>query len=71
MQGVIDLYYIDQNGEITLVDYKTDFVKDEQDLVKKYKLQLELYKKALEQALNIKVSKVEIFSLYLNKEIIL
>ena len=71
VQGVIDLYYINQNGEISLVDYKTDFVKDEEDLVKKYKVQLEVYKKALEQALNMKVSKVEIFSLYLNKEIIL
>ena len=28
VQGIIDLYYIDQNDEIVLVDYKTDFVEN-------------------------------------------
>ena len=71
VQGIIDLYYINKNNEIVLVDYKTDFVKqgEEDILVKKYKNQLKLYEKALEQGLNRKVDKKYIYSVYLDKEI--
>ena len=69
VQGIIDLYYIDEKDKITLVDYKTDFVQQEQELISKYKNQLELYKKALEEALGKKVSKVYIYSTFLKKEI--
>lgn len=69
VQGIIDLYYINSRDEIVLVDYKTDYVKNEQELIDRYKEQLGIYKKALEQALNKKVSKTYIYSLYLNKEI--
>lgn len=70
VQGVIDLYYIDENDNIILVDYKTDYVKNgEQELVDKYKNQLLIYKKALEEALEKKVYKTYIYSLYLGKSI--
>lgn len=71
VQGIIDLYAIKINGEIILVDYKTDFVKDgnEKSLVNKYLNQLKIYKEALEEALDKKVSEVYIYSLYLDKEI--
>lgn len=69
VQGVMDLYFINENDELILVDYKTDYVDNEQKLVEKYKKQLELYKVALEQACSRKVEKIEIYSLYLNKEI--
>ena len=71
VQGIIDLYYEDENGDIVLVDYKTDYVENgkENDLVEKYNLQLELYKKALEESLNKKVKKTYIYSVYLGKEI--
>ena len=69
VQGVIDLYYIDKNDNLVLVDYKTDYVErgKEDILVKKYKEQLRLYKEALEKSLNQKVSKVGIYSLYINQ----
>ena len=69
VQGVIDLYFIDKNGKLVLVDYKTDYVEDgkENELIEKYKKQLEIYKNALEQALNRKVDKVGIYSLYLSR----
>ena len=69
VQGVIDLYYIDKNNNLVLVDYKTDYVErgKEDILVKKYKEQLRLYKEALEKSLNQKVSKVGIYSLYINQ----
>lgn len=72
IQGIIDLYYINQNNEIVLVDYKTDYVKknNEQELIEKYKPQLKIYKKAIEEALNKNVEKVYIYSVYLNKEIL-
>ncbi len=68
VQGIIDLYAI-KNNEIILVDYKTDFVENEDELKIKYKKQLSLYKTALEEAFNIKVSEVFIYSTYLEKEI--
>ena len=72
VQGIIDLYYISENGDVVLVDYKTDYVpnNDEQYLIDKYKEQLLLYKKAIEYSLGREVGKVYIYSTYLNKEII-
>lgn len=69
VQGIIDLYYINKEGKLILVDYKTDYAENENELVQKYDIQLKLYKKALEGALNIKVDEVIIYSTYLQKEI--
>ena len=71
VQGIIDLFYISEKGELVLVDYKTDFVEknDEMPLINKYKVQIELYKEALEEALERKVDKAFIYSTYLDKEI--
>ena len=71
VQGIIDLYYIDKDDKLVLLDYKTDYVENgkENELVKKYKKQLDLYKEALEQALNREVDKVFIYSVYLGKNI--
>lgn len=70
VQGIIDLYYINKNDEIILVDYKTDYTKDSaEELVKKYEVQLKIYKKALEESLNKKVKKAFIYSIYLNQKI--
>lgn len=71
VQGIIDLYYITADDKLVLVDYKTDYVENnnEQSLKDKYNIQLEIYKKALEEALKRKVDKVYIYSTWLNKEI--
>lgn len=69
VQGIIDLYYIDKEHHMILVDYKTDFVKKEEDLIIKYQKQLEIYKRALEEASGKKVDEVYIYSVYLQKEI--
>jgi len=73
VQGIIDLYYITEDNEIILVDYKTDYVpeKDENYLKEKYEKQLNLYKKALEEATKQKVSKTYIYSTYMGREIVL
>ena len=67
VQGVIDVFFIDKDDKLILVDYKTDYVQNENELVEKYKGQLDLYKEALEQSLNKKVDKMCIYSVYLNK----
>lgn len=69
LQGIIDLYYIDKNDNLILVDYKTDYVEKEnkESLILKYKEQLNLYKEALEKALNKKVDKVIIYSTWIGE----
>ncbi len=46
IQGIIDAYIEDDDG-IVLIDYKTDRVKTDVELVDRYKLQLEYYARAL------------------------
>lgn len=69
VQGIIDLYYINKEDELILVDYKTDFVQREEELINKYKKQLELYQKALEESLHKKVKNTFIYSTFLGKTI--
>ena len=71
VQGIIDLYYIDANDNLVLLDYKTDYVEKgkENELIEKYRGQLKLYKDALESALNKNVDKVCIYSVYLGMSI--
>jgi ATP-dependent helicase/nuclease subunit A len=71
VQGIIDLFFKTKDGDWVLLDYKTDYVPDNNEnyLIEKYKKQLEIYKKALEIYIGVKVSKVVIYSLYMGKEI--
>lgn len=71
VQGIIDLYFINKQGEIVLVDYKTDYVpnNDENVLIERYKGQLSLYKNAIEKALKKPVVHTYIYSTYLSKTI--
>lgn len=71
VQGIIDLYYIDKDDKLKLVDYKTDYVKvgNENELREKYKTQIELYSRALEKAFGKKVDERYLYSVYLGKEI--
>ena len=70
LQGIIDLYFI-EDGEIVLVDFKTDNVKSEEELINKYSIQLKYYKRALEEITNMKVKQALIYSFKLNKEILI
>lgn len=47
LRGVIDVYF-EENEEIIIIDYKTDYISDKELIKNKYKNQLELYSKALE-----------------------
>ena len=67
VQGIIDLYFIDKDGKIILLDYKTDKIYEGQDyesvLRERYKQQINLYKEAIEKSLNKEVYKSYIYSL--------
>lgn len=62
VQGMIDLYYIDSQDQVHLVDFKTDYVPKgkEKQVAEKYQVQIDIYRKALEQALGQKVVSAEI-----------
>ncbi|MBQ1376441.1 MAG: PD-(D/E)XK nuclease family protein, partial [Lachnospiraceae bacterium] len=68
IQGIIDMYF-EEDGELVVVDYKTDRVRDARELIDRYQLQLELYEKALEQITGKKVREKIIWSFALNCEI--
>jgi len=68
VQGIIDVFF-EEEGELVLLDYKSDQVKDEGQLIGRYKVQLEYYRKALEQMTKKRVKEMIIYSLSLGKEI--
>jgi ATP-dependent helicase/nuclease subunit A len=68
IQGIIDVYFEEEDG-IVLLDYKSDLVKTEKELIKRYKVQLDYYQRALEQMLGKRVKERIIYSLSLGKEI--
>ena len=67
LQGIIDLYFI-ENDEIVLVDFKTDNIDSGDELVKRYRIQLELYKRALEEITGMRVKESIIYSLKLGQQ---
>ena len=69
IQGVIDLFYITDDDKVILVDFKTDKLDNDLDFIKKYKIQLDIYKEAIETLTNYNVDKVYIYSFNLNKPI--
>lgn len=68
LQGVADCVIIEgQNA--TIVDYKTDYVKSEDELIERYSMQLSLYKEAIQKLTGLDVKECIIYSFCLNKEI--
>ena len=73
IHGIIDGYFEKENGFV-LFDYKTDKVahfgeQAEEELLRRYKGQIELYKRALEAITNQPVLEANIISLELTKTI--
>lgn len=68
VQGIIDVYF-EEDGELVVLDYKTDRVHSADELREKYHAQLEYYAQALEQLLQKKVKEKIIYSFALKKEI--
>ena len=75
IQGIIDVFF-EEDGKYVVVDYKTDAVKKPEELIERYKTQLDYYAEALVQILGDRMTKsgdgsVEkvIYSFGLGKEI--
>lgn len=68
VQGIIDVYF-EEDGELVVADYKTDKVKYGDQLISRYKTQLDYYAKALEQLTGKKVKEKIIYSFALMEEI--
>ena len=66
--GKADLVFV-ENGEAVIVDYKTDRTKTQEEFISAYSGQLDMYKRAMEQLLELPVKETLIYSLELGKEI--
>lgn len=72
VQGVIDLFYENDDGTFSVVDFKTDRVfgdDAESVLIDRHKDQLLYYKRAVEEMTGCKVKNTYIYSFSLMKEI--
>lgn len=77
IQGIIDVFF-EEDGSYVVVDYKTDAVKTPEELVRRYKTQLDYYAEALEQLSGYKTTgngmrtaEKIIYSFKLEQEIVL
>ena len=66
VQGVIDLCYLEE-GEWVLIDFKTDYVKEPEELWQRYRLQVGFYRQALEKATGRNVRRWGLYSLRLGQ----
>ncbi len=58
LQGIMDCFFVDENGKVVLLDFKTDRVRTREEALiraKKYTVQMKYYKKALEEILEKEV----------------
>ncbi|MBR5307998.1 MAG: helicase-exonuclease AddAB subunit AddA [Clostridia bacterium] len=72
VQGVSDLYFENPDGTLTLVDFKTDNVREadgEEILRNRHTEQLRYYKRAVEEITAKTVSKVYLYSFALSREV--
>lgn len=69
VQGVIDCFFRNPDGTYTVVDYKTDRVKEGSTLISRHKAQLSFYSSAVERMTGAKVSKAVLYSFALGEEI--
>lgn len=71
LQGIIDCFF-ERNGEIILLDYKTDYIKigNEEHIIEKYKKQLDYYSDAIFKMTGKRVKYKYLYSFSIEKEII-
>ena len=66
IQGIVDVFFI-EDGKVHVLDYKTDRVNKGEQLIGRYKTQIELYAEALAKALEVEVGEKLIYSFALEK----
>lgn len=68
VQGIADCVFV-EDGELVIVDYKTDTGVDAEALLDRYSAQLEIYREALSQALGIPVKETLLYSFFMNSTV--
>lgn len=68
LQGIADCMF-EEDGEIVLVDYKTDRVHDPETLISRYDLQIRLYGAALSRIFGKKVKEAYLYSFSLGRAV--
>lgn len=70
LRGVIDLYF-EEDDELIILDYKTDFVNqnNEKEIVHKYKKQLEIYAEVLSKLTGKKVKEKYLYLFGIDKQV--
>ena len=65
LQGIIDLYFYEDDGSLVLVDYKTDHIvpEAEEEMKRRYGRQIKLYRLALERITQRQVKTAGIYLL--------
>lgn len=66
IQGIIDAFFV-EDGELVLVDYKTDVVQTGQELWNRYETQVQYYEEALCRLMNMPMKQKILYSFYLEK----
>lgn len=66
IQGIIDVFFI-EDGEIVLLDYKTDVIDSLEALWNRYNVQIQYYEEALTKLMQIPVKERILYSFYLEK----
>ena len=66
IQGIIDVFWV-EDGEIVLLDYKTDVIGSMDELRNRYETQLEYYQEALERLMGMRVKDKVLYSFYLQR----
>lgn len=66
IQGIIDVFFI-EDGEIVLLDYKTDVIQSMKELWNRYATQLDYYGEALERLMALPVKEKVLYSFYLEE----
>ena len=66
VQGIVDLIAVNGNDAI-LIDYKLSKIANEEDIIKKYRRQLWLYKTAIENSLNLTVNETYLVNILQGK----
>ena len=68
IQGIIDAYF-EEDGELVVVDYKTDAVTSKEQLILRYQEQMRYYEEALGKLTGKKVKEKILYSFGLNESI--
>lgn len=68
VQGIADCVFV-EDGELVIVDYKTDTGVDAEALLDRYSAQLGIYREALSQALGMPVKETLLYSFFMNSTV--